>query len=157
MSTDAGKGRVGGGVARRRKAASRTARRKVVLIAEPLTYFSQLDEDAFFWCLGKLRCRFKGVERRLLVGVSLAAPDATVRGLLGLFARYGMDTRQFAVFQDPVRRPWLTRTVLRSAGSRPSTPPQSEKRMPRVPPLPRPSRSRGDAPSRAIGDVRGAC
>jgi hypothetical protein len=100
--------------ATRRRPPARRSRKKVVLKAKSVVFNSQLDEAAFFWCLKELGCPFRGVGRRLLVAVSLSAPDDVVRGLLGLFARYGMDTRQFAVFHDPVRRPWLTRTVLRA-------------------------------------------
>lgn len=99
----------------RRRTASQGSRKKVVLTVESVVFYSQLDEAAFFWCLKELGCPFRGVGRRLLVGVSLSAPDDVVRGLLGLLRRYRANTAQFAVFQDPVRRPWLTRTVLRAA------------------------------------------
>jgi hypothetical protein len=115
VSDDGRKQRAGGSTSRPRHLESERSPTKIVLTAESVVFHSQLDEAGFFWSLKELVCPSHGVGRRLLVTVRLPAPDTVVRGLLGLFRRYAVDTGQLAVFQDLVRKPWLTRTVLRAA------------------------------------------
>jgi hypothetical protein len=97
-----------------RQTEKNASRKLVVLTVESVVFYSQLDEAAFFWSLKELGRPSHGVGRKLLVTLRMPAPDNLVRGLLGLFRRYAVDTAQFVVFQDPARRPWLTRAVLRA-------------------------------------------
>jgi hypothetical protein len=71
------------------------------LTAQELCFFSQLDEDAFFEWLKKLRCvsKFEGKGEALVIRVLNAKVDEfALRELLALFHRYGLDMKQLSIF-----------------------------------------------------------
>jgi hypothetical protein len=81
---------------------------QIELVAQKVRYLSEGDEDAFFFWLAKTGCSYRGVGDTLLISVERGVPDAVLRELLGLFHRYGIEMKQFAVFKDDVRRPWFS-------------------------------------------------
>jgi hypothetical protein len=80
------------------------------LLATNVTYYSTLDEDAFFGWLDRVGCvagyEGKGVD--LAITLKRAPDDDELRELIGLFHRYGVDMRPLAVFSAAPGRDWFT-------------------------------------------------
>jgi hypothetical protein len=77
-------------------------------------FYSQLDEDAFFAWLSKIKCvsKFEGRLDVLRMEVCAAQLDAQdLRELLSLFRRYGVDLRQLAVFDREEFADWFRARV----------------------------------------------
>ncbi len=82
-----------------------------VLICRKTEFYSDLDEEAFFTVLKKIKA-VKGVEGRsgdLFVSVSTRVSHQSLRQLVGLFFRYKIEMRQLAQFATPANRVWFRR------------------------------------------------
>lgn len=80
------------------------------LTVDGLTFLSRHDEDAFFEWLGKessvISFGGEGKSLRILVGCSVVG-EYDLRELIALFFRYGIDMRQFRVFDHEPFSRWL--------------------------------------------------
>jgi hypothetical protein len=80
-----------------------------ILKCHQLTFNSQLDEEMFFYGLGKISAvkKIEGVGQDVLVSVPAKISDKALRELLGLFFRYEVDLRQLAPFLTEKNRSWF--------------------------------------------------
>ncbi len=77
------------------------AHRLVSLVAEKVRFFSSLDEDNFFSWLKRIDAvtKMDGIGDRIVITCDPAAmKDESLREVIGLFVRYGIDTGQLDVF-----------------------------------------------------------
>jgi hypothetical protein len=91
---------------------SATNVQQILLIAKPLTYYSPLDEDAFFAWLQSIPCvtTVRGVGPELEISIDVARLDEDgLRELIALFFRYGMDMKGLAQFANDGNRHWFLR------------------------------------------------
>ena len=81
-----------------------------VLKCHKTTFYSHLDEAMFFGALKKIPAVMK-IEGRgpdLFLSVRSRLSDKTLRELLGLFFRYGVDMRQLAPFRTEKNHVWFS-------------------------------------------------
>jgi hypothetical protein len=80
------------------------------LIASEVLFFSACDEDAFFAWLDKLNCIIEycgeGIALHITLNVALL-DDSSLRELLALFFRYGVEMTQLARFATDVNCAWF--------------------------------------------------
>ena len=80
------------------------------LIASAVLFFSACDEDAFFAWLDKLSCIIEycgeGIALHITLNVALL-DDSSLRELLALFFRYGVEMTQLSVFETDSNRSWF--------------------------------------------------
>lgn len=82
----------------------------IELEVRPLSYFSQLDESAFFEWLDKIPCvmSYKGRGDTLYIQISNQKLDEqALRELLALFYRYKKDMKQFTIFDRKEFSKWF--------------------------------------------------
>jgi hypothetical protein len=82
----------------------------IVLEAYGVTFWSDLDEDAFFGWLDKIPCvlKFDGVGRMLNIYVSNKKLNQySLRELLAIFYRYKINMKQFIVFDCEEYAEWF--------------------------------------------------
>ena len=81
----------------------------LTLVASTVTYYSQLDETAFFEWLDRLDCveGYRGGLSDLFITLKRRPAKRDLRDLLALFFRYGVDMRQLARFETKSNRQWL--------------------------------------------------
>lgn len=80
------------------------------LVARSVLFFSAYDEDAFFWWLNKLNCVSKYHGEGIDLVITLKdefLDDDSLRELVALFGRYGIDMSQLAVFENDSNRLWF--------------------------------------------------
>ena len=88
---------------------------QTVLEATSITYYSRLDEDAFFGWLSKIEAveEFKGSGKTLFIKVNPNHIDqAAMNDLIGLFFRYGVDLAQLTPLIRPQFEEWARDTDM---------------------------------------------
>ena len=86
------------------------SRQRNQLVARLVRYFSELDEEMFFVWLDKLDCvsEYHGEGTDLLITLKgKRLDDSSLRELLALFNRYGVDMAQLARFETKENRSWF--------------------------------------------------
>ena len=78
----------------------------MVLRFHKVTFYSQLDEEMFFAALKRISAvkKIEGEEWDIVVSVSRAMSDKSLRELLGLFFRYRINPKQLEPLLTPERR-----------------------------------------------------
>lgn len=81
------------------------------LEATGVKYFSRLDETAFFGWLQSIPCvgNVRGGGRTLLIELKSDVDDESLRELVAIFRRYGVDMRQLARFRHASNESWFAR------------------------------------------------
>ncbi len=80
------------------------------LVARSVRFFSKYDEDQLFGWLDKLECvaGYRGHGIDLLIDIKDdKLDDTSLRELLALFWRYGIDMSQLAAFESDANRAWF--------------------------------------------------
>lgn len=81
------------------------------LVATSVTYYSSLDENAFFQWLDRIGCvaGYEGRGLDLTITLGRTPNDEELREIIALFYRYGVDMRQLASFSKERGRAWFRR------------------------------------------------
>lgn len=80
------------------------------LTCKGVTFYSQRDEDAFFWWIKQIPCieKFEGAGDELYLDlVDERLSDDDLDDLIGLFYRYKIDMKQLAQFLTPENKGWF--------------------------------------------------
>ena len=80
-----------------------------ILKCHETMFYSQLDEEIFFDALKKISAvkKIEGIGSDIFLSVPSRLSNKTLRELLGLFFRYGIDMRQLAPFLTEKNRTWF--------------------------------------------------
>lgn len=95
---------------RQKKRNKKRASDVIVLKATGVIYFSQPDEDAFFFQLDKISCvkKYEGFFKTLYIHISKKKLNRfNLQELLALFYRYKIDMKQFKIFDYGEYSDWL--------------------------------------------------
>jgi hypothetical protein len=81
------------------------------MVARLVRFYSEHDESAFFQWLDKIPCitRYRGEGDAVYIDVVRSkVDDSSLREMLALFYRYGVDMQQLAVFECAANRGWFS-------------------------------------------------
>lgn len=82
----------------------------ITLAVYNFQYYSQYDEDAFFEWLDKIDglLNYRGDGEYLYINISnKCIDDNSLRELIALFFRYGIDMKQLSVFKNDNNQRWF--------------------------------------------------
>ena len=81
-----------------------------ILVCHKASYYSLLDEELFFHALKQISAvrKVEGVGSDLLITVHARPSHKSLRELLGLFYRYGVDMSQLAQFRTEQNESWFS-------------------------------------------------
>ena len=79
------------------------------LTCSKIVYYSHADEAGFFAALSVIKAikRVEGVEDALHLTVPTRLSESSLRDLLGVFYRFGIDMTQLRQFETPQNRGWF--------------------------------------------------
>ena len=104
-----------GGYVNIRPATSTTFCEKMkMLISEPVIFFSDGDEDCFFQWPKSIDAVKDVVGEPRGLEITLAEPvdDFSLRELIGLMTRYGLDMKCLGILRTPDNEEWFARDIM---------------------------------------------